>query len=129
MTENRSAADWLAFVLICASAVLAAVLEVMFLTQFYIGSVIVPLVILAAIAGNVVLPRMGFGAVRSPVGAVLPVLLWLVVVLVPGLYNRPEGDLFVLGEHGQQYAYYGMLFSGAIAGFVTVIRSTTPGAT
>jgi hypothetical protein len=127
MTEQRGAADWLAFVLICASAALAALLEVLFLTQFYIGSVIVPLVILVAIVGNLALPRMGFAAIRSPVGAVLPVLLWLVVVLVPVLYSRPEGDLFVLGEYGQQWAYYGMLFAGAIAGFACVIRATTPG--
>ena len=34
--------------------------------------------------------------------------------------------MFVLGAHGQQYAYYGLLFAGAIAGFVTVITMTTP---
>jgi hypothetical protein len=126
MSEHRDAIDWLAFVLTCASAALAALLEIMFLTQFYLGTVIVPVVILAAVAGNVALPRMGFATMRSASGAVLPVLLWLVVVLVPVLYNRPEGDLFVLGTHGQQYAYYGLLFAGAIAGFAVVIRATTP---
>ena len=126
MTEKRDVTDWLTFVLICGSALLAAVLEVMFLTQFYIGTVIVPVVIIAAIAQNLVLPKLGHETVRSTLGAVVPVGVWLVFVLVPVLYNRPEGDLFVLGEHGQEYAYYGLLFAGAVAGFATVVRTTTP---
>ena len=57
--------------------------------------------------------RWVFGTVR---GAIAPIALWLLVILVPTLYNKPEGDLFVLGVYGQQYAYYGLLFGGAVAG-------------
>lgn len=126
MAGERGVAEWASFVFVCGSAALAALLELLFLAQFYIGKVIVPVVILAAIVGNVVLPRLGNAILGSVKGAVLPVALWLIVILVPTLYNRPEGDLFVLGVHGQQYAYYGLLFAGAIAGFGTIVVLSTP---
>jgi hypothetical protein len=123
---ERGATDWVSFVVICASAALAALLELMFLAEWYIGTVIIPVTIVAAVAGNVILPRMGqrvFGTVR---GAIAPIALWLLVILVPTLYNKTEGDLFVLGVYGQQYAYYGLLFGGAVAGFGTVIVLSNP---
>jgi len=126
VATERGAAEWASFVLVCASAVLAALLELLFLAQFYIGTVIVPVVILAAIAGNLALPRLGRALIGSTRGAVVPVVLWLIVILVPTLYNRPEGDIFVLAEHGQQYAYYGLLFAGAIAGFATIVVLGSP---
>jgi hypothetical protein len=122
--ERPGAAEWVSFVLICACAALSAVLELMFLTQFYIGTVIVPVVVLAAIGGNLVFPRWGRSVIGAAKGAVLPVALWLLVVLVPVLYNRPEGDLFVLGVHGQNYAFYALLLGGAIAGFGTIVVAT-----
>ena len=126
MTERPGAAEWVSFVLICGSAALGSLLELMFLAQFYIGTFIVPLVVLATVAQNLVLPRWGRSVLAATKGAVLPVAMWLIVTLVPTLYSRPEGDLFVLGTHGQQYAYYAMLFAGAIAGFGTVVVLTSP---
>lgn len=126
MEGERGAVEWASFVLICASATLAAVLELVFLAQFYIGTVLVPAVILVAIVGNVVLPRMAKSVLGSVKGALVPMALWLVVILVPMLYTRPEGDVLVLAEHGQQYAFYGLLFGGAIAGFCTIIALGTP---
>lgn len=126
MTARPGAAEWVSFVLICASAALGSLLELMFLSQYYIGTVIVPVVILATVAQNLVLPRWGRSVLDANKGAVLPVALWLVVTLVPTLYTRPEGDLFVLGTDGQQYAYYAMLFAGAIVGFGTVVVLTNP---
>jgi len=69
---------------------------------------------------------VGRALTGSTRGAVVPVVLWLIVILVPTLYNRPEGDIFVLAEHGQQYAYYGLLFAGAIAGFATIVVLGSP---
>lgn len=126
MSSDRGVVDWLAFVFVCASALLAAVLEVLFLSRFYIGAVIVPLVVLAAAAGNLLLPRLGFAAVGSASGAIVPVAIWLIVVLLPLLYNRPEGDVIVLAEHGQQYAYYGLLLVGGFVGVWSVMRVTAP---
>jgi hypothetical protein len=123
---ERGAVEWASFAFICASAALAALLELFFLAQFYGGTVIIPVVIIAAIAGNLVLPRLGRAVIGGAKGAVVPVVLWLIVILVPTLYNRPEGDIFVLAEYGQQYAYYGLLFTGAIAGFGTIVVLGTP---
>jgi hypothetical protein len=122
--DGPGVAEWVAFALICGSAALSALLELMFLTEFYRGKVIIPVVVLAAIAGNLLLPRWGLSVIRAAMGAVIPVALWLLVVLVPVLYTRPEGDLFVLGNHGQNYAFYGLLLGGAIAGFATIVVAT-----
>jgi hypothetical protein len=123
---ERGAIEWASFIFVCASAALAGLLELFFLAQFYIDTVIVPVTIIAAVVGNLVLPRLGRAAIGTARGALVPVLLWLVVILVPTLYNRPEGDIFVLAVHGQQYAYYGLLFAGAIAGFATVVVLGAP---
>ena len=118
--------EWVTLGLVCASSMLSALLELLFVARFYVGTVIVPLVVLAAVVGNVGLSWWGFRLAGSTRGAVLPLVSWLLVVLGLTLYNRPEGDLFVLGVHGQQYAYYGLLFAGAIAGFATDVRAVTP---
>ena len=123
--ERPGAIEWLTFALICGSVVLSAILELMFLSQWYVGTVLVPFVILAAIAGNFALPYWGFSVIGSAKGAIVPVGVWLLVIVFPTLYIRPEGDIFVLGNHGQSYGFYGLLFAGAIAGFVTVVMSTS----
>lgn len=122
--ERPGAVEWATFALICGSVVLSAVLELMFLSEWYIGTVLVPFVILAAIAGNYAFPHWGFTVIGSAKGAVVPLGLWLLVIVVPTLYMRPEGDIFVLGNRGQNYGFYGLLFAGAIVGFVTVLVST-----
>jgi hypothetical protein len=115
------AAGWATVALLCGAAVLNALLDVAFMAQFYAGTVIVPVTILAAVVGNVLLPWLGRRAVGRTAGAVLPVVCWLVPTLVLTMYNRPEGDLFVIAEYQQQYAFYGLLIAGATAGFVTVV--------
>ena len=122
--ERPGAVDWLTFALICGSVVLSAVLELMLLSQWYIGTVLVPFVIVAAIVSNSALPYWGFSVIGSAKGAVIPVGLWLLVIVFPTLYVRPEGDILVLGNHGQNYGFYGLLFLGAIAGFATVVLSS-----
>jgi hypothetical protein len=123
--ERPGAVEWVTFALICGSAVLSALLELMFLSRWYVGTVLVPVVILVAIVGNLGLPRWGFSVLGSVKGAVLPVVLWLLVIMVLALYNRPEGDILVLGNQGQSAGFYGLFFAGAIAGFVTIAWSTT----
>jgi hypothetical protein len=123
--DRPGAVEWATFALICGSVVLSATLELMFLSQWYIGTVLVPFVILAAIAGNLALPYWGFSIIGSAKGAIVPVGLWLLVIVFPTLYMRPEGDIFVLGNHGQNYGFYGLFFTGSIAGFATVVVLTT----
>ena len=116
-----SAADWVLLAIVCACQFLAGLLELFFLAQFYLGTVLIPLVIIVAIVGNIALPRWGFQIVGRTAGVALPMICWLIPVLGLTMYTRPEGDVFVLGELGQQYAYFGMLLVGAVAGFSTVV--------
>jgi hypothetical protein len=113
--------DWLSLALICASAVLCGLLELMLVGRFYIGGQIVPLIIIAAIANNIGLPVLGYRAMGTPRGAILPVVFWLVTVLFLSVYTRPEGDLLVIAAYGQQWGFYGVLLLGGIAGFVSIL--------
>lgn len=122
MTDERvGAAEWVAVALLTASAILAALLEVMLLAQFYIGRVIFPIVILAGLALNIVLPAWGFRIVQRGLGAVLPVAGWMLTVLALTMYNRPEGDVFVAGIYFMDAALYGLLLGGSVAGFATIV--------
>jgi hypothetical protein len=118
---SPGAVGWATFALLCGTAVLNALLDVAFLARFYAGTVIIPVTILAAVGGNIVLPWLGLRAVGRMAGAVLPVVCWLIPTLVLTMYSRPEGDLFVIAEYQQQYAFYGLLIAGATAGFATVV--------
>jgi hypothetical protein len=120
-SDTPGVAEWVGVALLCACAVLSALLELLFVGQFYIGTMIVPVVVIVAIVGNVLLPVWGFRIVHRISGAVLPVLSWLIPILVLSMYTRPEGDLFVIAEFHQQWVFYGLLLLGAGAGFATVV--------
>ncbi|HZZ97556.1 MAG TPA: hypothetical protein VFE19_11085 [Jatrophihabitantaceae bacterium] len=100
---------------------MSSLLELVFLAEFYVGTVIVPIMILAALVGNILLPLWGFRTVWRISGAVLPLVSWLIPMLALTMYNRPEGDLFVIGEFHQDTAFYGLLLIGAAAGFGTIV--------
>jgi hypothetical protein len=55
-----------------------------------------------------------------------PFLCWLLPVLVLALLPRPEGDVVVQGGGGQQWAFYGLLLGGCVAGFATVVLTGPP---
>lgn len=117
-------------VLCCASAALAAVIEVL-LTPFYLGSVLVPISIVLAVASNVALPIISRSLVDSVLAAAAPVVVWVAVVLALSL-PRPEGDVLLPGGKGGQLAVsYSVLLLGVLAGVITVsvagrIRSSQP---
>lgn len=128
--EAPGPAEWVALAMLCGCGVLSALLEMLFLAEFYVGTIIVPVVVLAALGGNVLLPFWGFRLVHAARGAVLPVVFWLITILGLSLYTPPEGDLFVINAYHQQGAFYGLLLVGAIAGFATIVvvsgRATMP---
>lgn len=113
--------DGVSVAFLTAAALLSGLLEVTFLSQWYVGTVIIPVMILAAIAGNIALPWWGYRILQRPLGSVLPVLAWLLPVLALTMYDRPEGDLFVLGAYGEDTAFYALLLVGAAGGFATVV--------
>ncbi|MCW2495563.1 hypothetical protein [Jatrophihabitans sp.] len=119
-----TAVDWLLVALLCAVGVLAAGVELM-LVPLFVGKVVCPVSVVAAIVTNLVLPRAGMSLVRRPLGAVLPLVSWLVPTLILTLYARPEGDILVSGGDAQEYVLYALLLLGAGAGFYAVIAASS----
>lgn len=118
--DRMGPASWAGLVLVCASAVLAAVIEVL-LVPIYAGSTPVGIAVLFALASNIALPRLAFGAYPRALAAAAPFVLWLVVVFVFGVFGRPEGDVVLPGGGGVQWVSYGVMLGGALAGTLTVV--------
>ena len=105
--------------LVAVAAVGLSVME-SFLVPLRAGTVPLPLSVLLAVLGNVLLCRLGGRWTESTVGAAVPAVLWLVTVVVLSL-PRPEGDLVVPGTlMGLVF-----LFAGAVAGAYGVASSIT----
>ena len=116
---------WGFVALMCAAGILAAVVEV-FLIPVYAGSIPVPVAVVLAIGLNVVIPWLAHDAVRRPSAAVLPVAAWLVAAFT--LVSAPGSAGDVLGPGGDlTWVTYGVLFGGALAGAVSVVKVSTPG--
>lgn len=116
------AAEWFAVALLCACGLFSALLELLFVGRFYVGRFPLPVVVVAAVVGNLVLTRWGYRILGRASGATLPLVFWLLPVLALTMYNRPEGDVIVTSLYDQQWVYYGLLFLGAGAGFVTIVK-------
>lgn len=133
MTEKQTAVgrrrggviEWVGVAVLVAAGALAALLE-LFLVPLYSGSTLVPVTVLLAVAGNVLLPRLAKALVASTLAIVLPLLAWLFVVFVVGLTARPEGDVVLPGSGGAVWAGYGVLFGGVVAGIATAVITAPP---
>ena len=122
MTGRSDRGAWAGVALVSACAVLAAVLEAL-LVPLYAGSVVVPVAVVLAVAGNVALPRMAHALVPRAAAGLAPLLAWLAVMLL-FLQGRPEGDVVFPGQPaGAEWTFYGTLFGGALAGMVAVASS------
>jgi hypothetical protein len=115
--------DWALLALVSLLAFGAGVLEVL-LVPLYVGSVIVPVSVVAAVVSNIGLPWLGFVTVRVPAGALIPVVSWLVPVFGLIAVSRPEGDILVSGVGAQEWNYYVMILLGCFTGMAAFIRST-----
>jgi hypothetical protein len=119
ITRTATAAGW-AVVAVAAAAWLALV-EVFWL-PLRIGGVPVPLSVLAAVVGNLLLVPLAYRLSGSRAVAVLPALVWLVVALA-AMVRRPEGDLVlvgtgVLGAVGMAFLLFGVVAAAFAAGRV-----------
>ena len=94
MTGRRSEAVAWGIVAVLVAGWLALV-EVFWL-PLRIGGVLVPLSVLAAVVGNLMLIGAAHRLSGSRVVAVLPGLVWLVVAIA-AMIRRPEGDLVLTG--------------------------------
>ena len=116
---------WAGVALVAVVAALAALLEA-FLVPLYAGSVIVPVSVLLAVAGNVALPRMARALVPRTGASLVPLLAWLAVMLGL-LIGRPEGDVAFPGAPtSAELTFYGTLFGGVLAGLAAVALSVPP---
>jgi hypothetical protein len=122
---SDGALDVIGVVALCGAAALSALLELMFI-PLYAGSVVMPVVVVGAVVGNVLLPRLARVLVATTSAAVAPFATWLLVVVIVGLYPRPEGDVIVPGSGALVWVSYGVLLGGAVAGTVTVVMTTAP---
>jgi len=122
-TSDRVA--WGGLLLLTLAGALAALLEA-FLVPLYAGSVIVPVAVLLAVAGNVALPRLARALVPRTGASLAPLLAWLAVMFV-FLLGRPEGDVVFPGApRAAELTFYGTLFGGALAGLAAVALSVPP---
>jgi hypothetical protein len=104
-------------VLVGAGAVEAAVLEV-FYAPLRIGTVLLPISVVAAIALNVWLPSLMVAATGNRYTPMVPGALWLLVVVGLSL-GRPEGDVLLPGN----WVGLLLLFGGAAAAAYGVARA------
>jgi len=98
-----------------------ALVEVFWL-PLRVGGVLVPVSVVAAVVGNLLI----VGAVRRVTGsglaAVLPAVAWLVVV-VPAMIRRPEGDLIIIGGGATGVVNLSFLLLGVVAAAYAVGRA------
>lgn len=107
-------------VLVGLAAVELGVLEC-FWVPVRIGTVPVPVAVLCAVLGNVVLTRAMYRVTGNRLATAVPVLVWLGLVLVFAS-RTAEGDLVVPGT----WPGLLFLFAGTIAGATTLGRVVTP---
>jgi hypothetical protein len=74
------------------------------------------------LVGNFVLPRFVATVTASTRVVGLPIAVWVITVLILGFANTSGGDVMVPGYGQAQYVALAMLFGGALAGAIGVLR-------
>jgi len=97
-----------------------ALVEVFWL-PLRVGGVLVPLSVVAAVVGNLLLVGVAYRWSRSRVVAVLPALAWLAAAL-GAARRRPEGDLVIVGTGALGYVGLAFLLVGVVAAAFAVGR-------
>jgi hypothetical protein len=120
--ERPDAVAWAGVSVYTACAILLCLVE-LFLVPLYIGSIPIPVAVLLAIVGNVVLPVLSRSLVHRALGAVLPFLGWLIPLIAVGVLGRPEGDVVLPGAGSAEWVAYGVMLGGAAAGAVTLVMT------
>lgn len=106
-------------------AVLAAgwlALAEVFWLPLRVGGVLVPMSVLVAVVGNLLLVDQAHRLSGSRAVAVLPAVTWLVVA-IGGMVRRPEGDLVLTGGGATGVVNLLFLLFGVTAAAVAVGRA------
>ena len=114
--------NWAGVVLVSACSLLASVLELMFVS-YYVGSTVMPVSVLFAVAGNVAFPRLARTFVDSLAAMAAPFVAWLVPMFALAAVTRPAGDVLVPGGGAVEKVYYAVLGLGFVAGLASVMLS------
>jgi hypothetical protein len=116
-------------VALCGCGVLSALFE-MLLVPLYAGSTLVPITVLFAIGGNIVLVLLGRELVPAGAARTAPFVAWALTVIAVNLFPRPEGDVILPGGGWVEAIGYGVVFGGLAAGVFTAVltapRPTRP---
>jgi hypothetical protein len=102
-----------------------AVVEVMWL-PLRVGGLLLPVSVVAAVAGNLLLVDLVLRWSGSRVVAVLPALVWAVVAYAATL-RRPEGDLLIVASGGLGAVDLAFLLLGMLAAVIAIARALTAG--
>ena len=119
MTGRRGSPAVWGLVFVVLSAWLALV-EVFWL-PLRIGLVPVPVSVLAAVVGNLMLVGGAHRLSGSRVVAVLPAVVWLTVAVAASI-RRPEGDLILTGGGAAGVVNLAFLLLGVLAAAVAIGR-------
>ena len=99
--------------LVTVLAAWLALVEVFWLPLRVFG-VPVPVSVVAAVVGNLLLVGLAARLTGSRLGAVLPAVVWLVVAVGASL-RRPEGDLLLIGGGVLGFLSLAFLLAGVVA--------------
>ena len=102
-----------AALLVTVLAAWLALVEVFWLPLRVVG-VPVPVSVVAAVVGNLLLAGLAARLTGSRLGAVLPAAVWLVVAVGASL-RRPEGDLLLTGGGVLGFLSLAFLLAGVVA--------------
>jgi hypothetical protein len=97
-----------------------ALVEVFWL-PFRVAGLLVPVSVVVAVVGNLLLPAAAFRFSGSRLVAVLPAGTWLVVA-VAAMMRRPEGDLIMNGVGASGVVSLAFLLLGVLAAAFSVGR-------
>ena len=104
-----------------ALAAWLAVVEVLWL-PLRIGGLLVPISVVAAVVGNVVLVDLVLRWTTSRAVALLPAFTWVAVAAAASM-RRPEGDLLIIGSGGLGAVGLAVLLLGGLAAAVAMARA------
>jgi hypothetical protein len=121
MSRSRPAERVAGGLLTLVVAVWMALVEVFWL-PLRVGGVLLPVSVVAAVAANLLLPRLALRLSGSRLVAALTGVAWVVVV-VAGMIRRPEGDLLITGGGATGVVNLAFLLLGVLAAAFAVGRA------
>jgi hypothetical protein len=86
-----------------------------------VGGVLLPVSVVAAVVGNLMLVGATYRVSRSRVVAALPAVVWLVLALLAS-QTRAEGDLLLVGDGALGWVNLAFLLFGLVAAAFAVGR-------